>query len=416
MSATFLTSLLVSAALLVGKPKEPPKPAAEPAPQPAKLVQVTYPIAELVIPIGDKAYGFGEALEKPQQRLEATSSSTPAQPQQTLADQLLNLITSTIARESWATMGGKGTIAYYPIGHGLEVKQTQEVQEEIADLLAALRRLQDLEVAVEIRLVSVSESVLEHPGAEVGLPCATTAVGGTESTAAGLPSRKEMTFLNDKQVLQLLGAAGDDQRTSTMQAPRMTMFNGQKTTLHLTEVHRFVTDLKVVRDGDQAIVLPKNEAFTTGIQFSVQPVVSADRRFVRLHFTGRLTELETPALPLVPVTTHLVAKVDQQGEEHVVPVQQFVQQPSFRTMTFDKAFQVADGQTAVFRWGTRDVESRAEIGPPVLSKIPYVSRLFTNVGYGRETQTLLLLITPRIIVNEEEEHIYLGNLPPLPRP
>jgi general secretion pathway protein D len=29
--------------------------------------------------------------------------------------------------------------------------------------------------------------------------------------------------------------------------------------------------------------------------------------------------------------------------------------------------------------------------------------LFTNVGIGRQTQSLMLMVTPRIIIQEEEE-------------
>ena len=43
-------------------------------------------------------------------------------------------------------------------------------------------------------------------------------------------------------------------------------------------------------------------------------------------------------------------------------------------------------------------------------------RLFRNVGYGREATSLLMMVTPRIIINEEEELIYLGELEPIPRP
>jgi general secretion pathway protein D len=40
---------------------------------------------------------------------------------------------------------------------------------------------------------------------------------------------------------------------------------------------------------------------------------------------------------------------------------------------------------------------------PLLSKIPYVSRLFKNVGIGRDAQSLMMMVTPRIIIQEEEE-------------
>jgi type II secretory pathway component GspD/PulD (secretin) len=61
-------------------------------------------------------------------------------------------------------------------------------------------------------------------------------------------------------------------------------------------------------------------------------------------------------------------------------------------------------------------EARNEYGPPVLSKIPYLSRLFRNTGYGRDAQSLMIMVTPRIIINDEEERIYVGDLNPIPRP
>jgi len=45
-------------------------------------------------------------------------------------------------------------------------------------------------------------------------------------------------------------------------------------------------------------------------------------------------------------------------------------------------------------------EGRNELGPPVLSKIPYIDRLFRNVGYGRSGTSILLMVTPRIIIQE----------------
>ena len=53
-------------------------------------------------------------------------------------------------------------------------------------------------------------------------------------------------------------------------------------------------------------------------------------------------------------------------------------------------------------------EGRNEFGPPVLCKLPYINRLFKNVGYGREAQSLLLMVTPRIIINSEEEERQTG--------
>ena len=39
----------------------------------------------------------------------------------------------------------------------------------------------------------------------------------------------------------------------------------------------------------------------------------------------------------------------------------------------------------------------------MLSKIPYVNRLFKNIGIGRDTESLMMMVTPRIIILEEIE-------------
>jgi type II secretory pathway component GspD/PulD (secretin) len=56
-------------------------------------------------------------------------------------------------------------------------------------------------------------------------------------------------------------------------------------------------------------------------------------------------------------------------------------------------------------------EGRVMNGVPILNKIPYISRLFKNTGVGRETQSLMLMITPRIIIQEEEEELLGVELP-----
>jgi general secretion pathway protein D len=44
----------------------------------------------------------------------------------------------------------------------------------------------------------------------------------------------------------------------------------------------------------------------------------------------------------------------------------------------------------------------------MLSNIPYINRLFKNVAVGRETSNLMMMVTPRIIIQEEEEQAQVG--------
>ena len=64
---------------------------------------------------------------------------------------------------------------------------------------------------------------------------------------------------------------------------------------------------------------------------------------------------------------------------------------------------VPDGGTVLMGGVKRMREGRTEQGVPFLSNVPYVNRLFKNVGIGRETESLMMMVTPRIIIQEEEE-------------
>jgi type II secretory pathway component GspD/PulD (secretin) len=66
---------------------------------------------------------------------------------------------------------------------------------------------------------------------------------------------------------------------------------------------------------------------------------------------------------------------------------------------------VPDGGTVLLGGIKRLREGRNMAGVPILNKIPYISRLFKNSGVGRETQSLMLMVTPRIVIYEEEESL-----------
>ena len=89
-------------------------------------------------------------------------------PRQTLRNTdfspLMDLITSTIAPDSWEQTGGEATVKPFETTLSLIIRQTQKVHEEIADLLSQLRRLQDLQVTIEVRFVTVSDRFFERIG------------------------------------------------------------------------------------------------------------------------------------------------------------------------------------------------------------------------------------------------------------
>jgi hypothetical protein len=390
MSARLLTRCLAPAALLAAAMLAPGAARAAPP----GLVARTYQVADLVIPVNNGPCVIdlkgGSAARPPA----APACTTGAAPASTLHEQLIQLVTSAVAPRSWADKGGPGTIDYHALSMSLVINQTPDIQEQIADLLAALRRLQDQEVAVEVRFINVAEDFCERVGVDFNSHPPQTHCTPAPCDAA----EKGVAFLTDAQVRKLMEQIQGDRRTNVMQAPKMTLFNGQASVLRVGDEHRFVTGVDVSDESGQVLVLPRTETVTTGLEMGVQPVISADRRFVRLKLAVRKSELAAN-VPLFPVTVPVKPADDGQP----VVFTQYIQQPAVNVQCGQWAVCVPDGGTVLLNGWKSVREARCEYGPPVLSKIPYVNRLYKNVGYGRETEHVLVLVTARVIVNEEEE-------------
>jgi type II secretory pathway component GspD/PulD (secretin) len=405
-----------------------------------------------------------------------TSSGTPTvtkeNPKGTIQEDLIRLIMNVIAPTTWREVGGQGTIDYYPLGMALVITQTPDIQEQVADLLGALRRLQDQQVAVEIRFITIAENFFERIGVDFNLnirnnqskyesqivtqqfkpfgfinnfnpqnfvtgltpagsftqdlniPIKTSSYemavppfgaypgipGGNGGVSLGL------AFLSDIEVYMFMEAAQGDQRTNVMQAPKLTLFNGQVSTITVNDTQFFVTSVTVAQLGGQVVFVPNNMPFPTGgVQLTMTAVISADRRFVRMDLAPNLTNLTSANVQLFPITTFITPIFEGGAVGQPVPFTQFLQQPVFNNLTLNTSVNVPDGGTVLLGGLKRLSEGRNEFGPPILSKIPYIDRLFKNVGYGRETESLLIMVTPRIIINEEEEQRQvLGTAAPAP--
>ncbi len=93
------------------------------------LIVKTYPVADLVTPIGVKA-------------AEGKRDGSKLVAKEADFDELIELIVSTIEHDSWMENGtGEGEIQPFPSNHSLIISQTQRVHEQIADLLEQLRTL-----------------------------------------------------------------------------------------------------------------------------------------------------------------------------------------------------------------------------------------------------------------------------------
>jgi general secretion pathway protein D len=366
---TTRTVLLALVCVLAGRLATAEAGPGKKRPEPANRTQVTYSVGDLVIPIDD-------------------CDKTPGQPRETTEAQLMELVRALVAPSSWQERGGQGTLQYYPLGMSLVVNQTPEAHAAIADLLKALRRLQDIQVAVELRMVSTSPAT----GADFRKQA------GFETPQSDRGDRHAIAVFTDKELTPWLRVLGHDAATDIMMAPKLTMFSGQSACLDVSTAERFVTEYKVTRDDDdQVAVVPHEEAIVLGTQCKMRPTVSADRRFVHLKLNHRQSSLAAGT----SVTPVMLKFAGPDGAEKVF--HGVVQQPRVQALTVNEAFVIPDGKTLAIALGEMSTEVRSEMAPPVLRDVPMLRRFFTNVGYGREQREVFLLVTPRVIVNAESD-------------
>ena len=445
---------------------------------------------------------------------------------------LIELIQQTVQPQTWDAQGGPGAIKQFETNLSLVISQTQEVHEEIADLLEQLRRLQDLQVTIEVRFITLNDTFFERIGVDfdfniqtnVNEPLNMTAIptagngstspfdlglnarpggpsqtigldntgqpgvalnsvaqqlalqnqfmsqgggqtigGGQVSNQPGAPRNffsipfRQNSFgaavvpqlpglpdpatsaanfgfaiLSDIEAYFLIQAAQGNTRSNVMQAPKVTLFNGQNAFISDTRQRPFVTAVIPVVGDFSAAQQPVITVLNEGTAVNVQAVVSNDRRFVRLTLVpffsqiGRVEQFqfegsrstrskssdEKSGTDLkAPGADGLVGLTNAQANDAELELQSngtTIQLPEFLFTTVTTTVSVPDGGTVLLGGIKRLREGRNEFGVPILSKIPYINRLFKNVGLGRTTDSLMLMVTPRIIIQEEEEEKLLG--------
>ena len=187
--------------------------------------------------------------------------------------------------DSWASAGGPAPDPQeFDMNLSLVITQTQEVHEMIAELLAQLRRLQDLQVTIEVRFITLNDNFFERIGVSFDFDIGTntggkgvqlisssnsgSATGAVTSTTdrsraitVGMSSPTTFSsdldipftqnsyslavpqfggfdasagaslgfaILSDIEAYFFISAAQGDRRSNVLQAPKVTLFNGQQ--------------------------------------------------------------------------------------------------------------------------------------------------------------------------------------------
>ena len=362
--------------------------------------------------------------------------------------------TSNPAIAPWSDEGGPAAIEF--MNGLLIVTQTRVGHEKVADLLEQLRRERAIMISVEARFCTVADDFLQDitldvdaaflsagnkhfippagtplqnaqngtyvtlPGLVAGAPPGTLVpvaqpivVANTGSNGMGIQSLLPITdtvfapfaanlnqgglvasgtFLDDLQVGFLLRAIQADQRSTVLQAPRITLYNGQRSYIAVATVTTYIADVTPVVAEAAVGWDPTIGAIPVGVTLDVRATVSADRRYVQMDLRPQVADIQgfehstvTAAVPAFGIAS---AVIDL---------------PRVRVQDFKTTVSVPDGGTLLLGGTRLYTETEAETGVPLLSKIPILKRLFDNRATLRHAQNLLILMKPKIIIQAEEE-------------
>ncbi len=221
---------------------------------------------------------------------------------------------------------------------------------------------------------------------------------GNPAPALGIAGQ----FLDDIQVDFLIQATQADRRSVRLTAPRLTFTNGQVSNIYVATQTAFVSDLQPIVSDSAVGFDPTLSTLNEGVVMLVEGTISSDRRYVTMNVDVAVSKLEGFQNRAVTAVAggQLVNSADTQA---------FIQAPTTTVTRVQTTVTVPD-QGTVLIGGQRLInEVESESGVPVLSKIPILNRFFSNRVQVKEEQTLIVLIKPTILIqNEEEERNFPG--------
>jgi type II secretory pathway component GspD/PulD (secretin) len=197
--------------------------------------------------------------------------------------------------------------------------------------------------------------------------------------------------------------------TTSLTAPRLTLFSGQTSVLVVQTQQAYVSGLTPVVAPGAALFDPQVSTTTaTGVVLQVQATVSPDRKYVFMNLRPQLARLRA----LVPFSVSAVVTPVNNIVTGTTPqvVSGTLQLPTIDLTIVQTSVSVPDGATLLLGGQTLAAETTREQGVPVLSKIPFLKRLFTNRATAQDEQILLILVKPTILIEHEQESKFFPEL------
>jgi type II secretory pathway component GspD/PulD (secretin) len=371
---------------------------------------------------GTEQLGEEDQMDRDQLLTEATQR----------ADNLVALIQQTVEPVSWFDAGGEGSITVYE-NKKLIIYHTREIHNKIGKMLEELRKALGHQVAIEARFLLVGENFLEdigmdmnfnvNLGGNVGLISVDqhsseftlpedTGVTGSWGSVVNPPDTTGTNvmnatggfgnlLLNDLEVSIILRASQAHRDAKSLTAPKVTVLSGEMASFRVQRYRRYPynveIDLEAIGQEDpvyQWTINYEEGSIVSGTLLNITPIITPDKKNVLLNIVTELRDYL--GMQNYPVSLPAIGGITS-GSYNVPLPETEISRVQTRVSVPDRATLLLGGQKIT-------VDAEREAGVPVLSKMPFLGRLFSNRSKIKDNLILLILVKPTIILREEAEN------------
>ena len=183
----------------------------------------------------------------------------------------------------------------------------------------------------------------------------------------------------------------ENRKGRTVANPRILITNGKTSTIDLTSDYVKSVTSQVVQGSLNATVAREYEvADDNGIKIEITPFISPD---------GYVTMDIKPEYSTI--REQIYTYVDT-GEEGAEPVQDLAATLLQRRNLDLRSVRIKDGETLVIGGMIREEDTKQVNKVPILGDIPYIGSLFRSSNTSKTKEEMIIMITPRIIVDNDE--------------
>lgn len=334
-----------------------------------------YRAVELRSPDGSNVVGTGAATSSKSAQVAAVPSRPASE----------DGYTTDPTASGLSTSGGPQIIAD-DINNALLVRATANDYREV---LAALRELDivPLQVLIEATIAEVTLRDQLRYGVQWFFNDSNASVTLSEAATGAVASQFpgfSYVFSDSSDVRVVLNALEDVTDVKVLSAPQLMVLDNRTAELQVGDQVPVVTQSAVSVVDPQAPIVNAVELRDTGIVLRVTP---------RVNSSG-LVSLE----------------IEQESSDVVATTTSGIDSPTIQQRRINSSIVVQSGHTVALGGLITESRQKTGAGVPLLSRLPLVGALFGDKNSTFDRTELLVLITPRVVRNQEEARIVTEEL------